>query len=264
MEKKGNKSNWANFAAISCTHCPYQSEKAIKQLLVELKSRKNLTHFIHLGDVVDAEAASVHPSDPTEHTLLEEFTIAADMLKRIRAALPNDCKLILLDGNHDDNLKRPDPRRTQYDIRELLDPRKMDGIKDEYNKWKHIPYRHGVEGCYQLGPIIFSHGYAAGANSDELEAIQLAMSCGGYRHRLIVRGHTHRPVPPTQCRRTARVKLPWWYSNVGYMAFEERPAYTHRFSVDNWGRAMMVGECQMGRLGRMGVDSWKAHLIMLN
>ena len=254
---------YAKFACISCTHCPYQSERAIENLLKELKGRK-LTHFIHLGDVVDAEAASVHNDDPVGHTLYDEFTVASDMLRRIREGLPNDCKFVLLDGNHDDNIQRPDSRRIKYDLRDLCNPRKMDGIADEYKKWKHVPYRHGVRGCYQLGAVIFSHGYATGATSDELEAIQLAMACGGHAHRLVVRGHTHRPVPPTQCKRSARVKLPWHFANVGYMAFDERPAYTHRFDITQWGRACLVGETKIGRADRIGKDGWKAQLISLD
>lgn len=255
--------DYARFAVISCTHCPYQSERAIENLLKELKGRK-LTHFIHLGDVVDAEAASVHNDDPVGHTLYDEFTVASDMLRRIREGLPTDCKLILLDGNHDDNIQRPDSRRIKHDLRDLCNPRKMDGIADEYKRWKHIPYRHGVRGCYQLGAVIFAHGYSASANSDELEAIQLAMACGGHSHRLIVRGHTHRPVPPTQCKRTARVRLPWHYCNVGYMAFDERPAYTHRYDITQWGRACLVGETKIGRADRIGKDGWKAQLISLD
>lgn len=252
---------YARFAAISCTHCPYQSERAIEKLLVELRSRKNLTHFIHLGDVVDAEAASVHADDPSEHTLYEEFTIAANMLKRIREALPSGCELVLLDGNHDDNIQRPDGRRIQRDLRDVCNPRLMYGVADEYNNWKHIPYRMGSRGCYQLGAVIFAHGFAAGANSDELEAIQLAMACGGHAHRLIVRGHTHRPVPPTQCKRTARVRLPWHFANVGYMAFESRPDYTNRFDIQQWGRAALFGETKIGRADRLGANAWRADLV---
>lgn len=254
---------YAKFAAISCTHCPYQSEQAISKLLNELKGRK-LTHFVHLGDVVDAEAASVHADDPTTHTLYEEFCVAADMLGRIRRALPDDCKLILLDGNHDDNVQKKDSRRIQHDLRSLCDPRKMAGVCEEYNKWQHIPYRHGARGCYQLGAVIFAHGYSASANSDELESIQFAMACGGHAHRLVVRGHTHRPVQPTQCKRTMRVKLPWWYANVGHMAFDKRPSYSDRFDIQEWGRAMLLGECQVGRVGRMGAKSWSANLIHLD
>ena len=170
----------------------------------------------------------------------------------------------MLDGNHDDNIQRPDPRRIPKGLRDLCNPRKMDGVADEYKRWKHVPYRHGVRGCYQLGSCIFAHGYSASANSNELESIQLAMACGGHAHRLVVRGHTHRPVPPTQCTRTARVKLPWWYANVGHMAFEQRPSYTHRFDTQQWGRACLIGECQLGRPGRMGKKSWNARLINLD
>ena len=257
-------SDYARFGAISCTHCPHQSDKAIDNLLKELKGRK-LTHFIHLGDVVDAEGASVHADDSGDgHSLHEEFLVASSMLKRIRLALPSDCKLILLDGNHDDNIQRPDPRRTPKALRSLLNPRTMDVVKDEYLQWKHIPYRHGVQGCYQLGAVIFAHGYATGATSDELEAIQLAMACGGHAHRLVVRGHTHRPVPPTQCKRSARIKLPWHYANVGYMAFEKRPSYTNRFDVQEWGRAVLFGECMIQRPDRLSKDSWDAKLVSLD
>ncbi len=253
---------YARFAAISCTHCPYQSEQAIEKLLVELRSRKNLTHFIHLGDVVDAEAASVHADDSgSGHSLRDEFFGAAKMLGVIREALPKDCELILLDGNHDDNIQRPDPRRTPKALRSLLNPRQMAGVSKEYKLWKHIPYRMGSRGCYQLGAVIFAHGFAAGANSDELEAIQLAMACGGHAHRLIVRGHTHRPVPPTQCRRTARVRLPWHFANVGYMAFESRPDYTNRFDIQQWGRAALFGETKIGRADRLGANAWRADLV---
>ena len=253
--------DYAKFCAISCTHCPYQSEQAIENLLATI-SGQGITHFIHCGDVVDAEAASVHNDDPVSHTLYEEFT--ADMLRRIREALPKDCNLILLDGNHDDNIQRPDSRRIKYDLRDLCNPRKLDGVADEYKLWKHVPYRHGVRGCYQLGAVIFAHGFAAGANSDELEAIQLAMACGGYAHRLIVRGHTHRPIPPTQCKRSARIKLPWHYANVGYMAFQERPAYTHRFDISQWGRACLIGKTKLGRTDRLGKNAWEANLVELD
>jgi hypothetical protein len=48
------------------------------------------------------------------------------------------------------------------------------------------------------------------------------------------------------------------------MAFEERPAYTNRFDVQQWGRACLMGECQKGRPGRMGKKSWDANLISLD
>ena len=260
-------SNWAKFCAISCTHCPYQSERAIDNLLKELKIRKPQV-FVHCGDLVDADgSASVHANDPSQHTLFEEFSIATNMLKRIRKVLPADCELILLDGNHDDNIQRADSRRIPKDLRELCDPRRMEGVKDEFKLWKHVPYRHGKVGTYRLGNIIFAHGFAAGTNSDELEAIQLASDChGALANQLVIRGHTHRPLPPTQCKRSAKVKLPLWFANAGYMAFGEgnsRAPYTYRFSISEWKHGCIFGETQLGRVGRMGRDSWKAELVLL-
>ena len=251
----------AKFAAISCTHCPHQNERAIEKLLSTLKGRP-LTHFIHLGDVVDADSSSVHCDDSDGVSLYDEFLIATDMLRRIREALPEDCKLVMLDGNHDDNIQRPDPRRTPKALRDLCNPRKMHGVAEEYNRWKHVPYRFGKH--YRLGSCVFQHGFSASANSDELEAIQLAMICGGHAHRLFVRGHTHRPVPPTQCRRTSRVKLPWWYANVGTMAFSTKPAYAMRWDTSAWGASCLIGETKSGRPDRMGKDSWRAELHCLD
>tara|TARA_R100001594_G_scaffold150505_2_gene212025 strand:- start:4417 stop:5199 length:783 start_codon:yes stop_codon:yes gene_type:complete len=259
-------SNWARFCTISCTHCPYQSEQAIDNLLKELKGRE-LTHFIHLGDVVDAEGASVHADDPASHTLYDEFLVASNMLRRIREALPSDCELILLDGNHDDNIQRPDSRRVPRDFRDLCNPRRMEGVKDEYKHWLHIPYRHGKEGTYRLGNVIFAHGFAAGANSGDLEAITLANDCHGMlANQLIIRGHTHRPLPPTQCKRSSKIKLPLWYANAGYMAFgngNKRAPYTYRFSVSEWKHACIFGEVKLDRVRRMNQDSWKAELVYL-
>jgi len=234
--------NYAKFCAISCT-------------------------LVHLGDVVDASGASVHADDPTTHTLYEEFTIASEMLRKIRTAVGSDTEFIMLDGNHDDNLQRPDSRRVPKDFRDLCNPRRMEGVKDEFNLWKHIPYRHGKIGTYRLGNIIFAHGFSAGANSGDLEAITLANECHGMlANQLVIRGHTHRPLPPTQCKRSARIKLPLWYANAGYLAFGEgnkRHPYTYRFSVAEWKHACIIGETQLSRVGRMNRDSWKAEMILL-
>lgn len=254
-------SNWVSFCAISCTHCPHQSERALARLIEELHIRKPQV-FVHCGDVVDADSASVHSDDSDSVSLHDEFLIASDMLRRIREALPEDCKLVLLDGNHDDNIQRPDPRRTPKQLRDLCNPRKMHGVADEYNRWKNVKYRFG--NCFQLGSVIFHHGFGASANSDELEAIQLAMACGGHAHRLVIRGHTHRPVPPTQCRRTARVKLPFWYCNVGMMAFEKLPSYAYRFDTQQWGRGACFGTAKIGRADRIPKDSWTAELVDLD
>tara|TARA_R110002074_G_scaffold395866_2_gene584665 strand:+ start:167 stop:931 length:765 start_codon:yes stop_codon:yes gene_type:complete len=251
----------ARFVAFSCTHCPYQSEEAIERLIQELKGRK-ISHCLHLGDVIEGKASSQWKDDPTQHSLYDEYKCASDMLKRIRLALPSDCELIAMDGNHDDNVQKAG--RIQHDLRSLLDPRNLDGVKDEFKRWKHVPYRHGKVGTYRLGNVIFTHGFST---NDEMESIQLAQDCHGMlANQLVVRGHTHRPVPPTQCKKSQRVKLPLWYANAGYMAFGDgakRAPYTYRFSISAWKHGAIFGECQLGRVGRMGRDSWNAELVLL-
>ena len=258
---------WSKFGAISCTHCPFQNERAIGKLLNELKGRR-LDHFFHLGDVIDAGGtASAHKnkSDAVEHSLYDEYMIAADMLRRIREALPKDCKLHLLDGNHDDNVQRKEGnRRIPKDLRTLCNPRKMAVVCEEYNQWEHTPYRFEKSGIVILGAVCFCHGWSTA--SEELEAIEIANICGAVPHRLIVKGHTHRPVPPTQCKRTAKVKLPWHYCNVGHMAFPDgAPDYAQRFSTDSWGAAVCFGETIVSqRSSRLGKGSWRAQLISLD
>lgn len=251
----------ARFVAFSCTHCPYQSEEAIERLIQELKGRK-ITHCVHLGDVIEGKASSQWKDDPTQHSLYDEYKCASDMLKRIRLALPSDCELVAMQGNHDDNVQKAG--RIQHDLRSLLDPRNLDGVKDEYRRWKDVPYRHGKVGTYRLGNVIFTHGFST---NDEMESIQLAQDCHGMlANQLVVRGHTHRPVPPTQCKKSQRVKLPLWYANAGYMAFGDgakRAPYTYRFSISAWKHGAIFGECQLGRVGRMGRDSWNAELVLL-
>ena len=251
----------ARFVAFSCTHCPYQSEEAIERLIQELKGRK-ITHCVHLGDLIEGKASSQWKDDPTQHSLYDEYKCASDMLKRIRLALPSDCELVAMQGNHDDNVQKAG--RIQHDLRSLLDPRNLDGVKDEYRRWKDVPYRHGKVGTYRLGNVIFTHGFST---NDEMESIQLAQDCHGMlANQLVVRGHTHRPVPPTQCKKSQRVKLPLWYANAGYMAFGDgakRAPYTYRFSISAWKHGAIFGKCQLGRVGRMGRDSWEAELVLL-
>lgn len=258
----------ARVAAISCTHVPYESSPAVERLLDELtraSEDKPLTHFVHLGDLMEAKAASVHADDPTEHSLLDEFHAAAALLKKIRDVLPKDCTLIWNHGNHDDNIIKPgDSRRIPAELRALCDWNRVPEVGEEFRRWRQIPYRLGKRGCYQLGPIIFAHGWQASGNSDEMEGIRLAMACGGWAHRLIVRGHTHRPLQPTQCRRSATTALPWHVANVGHCAFDERAPYTYRFDISRWGRGMLLAECATGRADRLGANAWDATVLSLD
>lgn len=254
----------ARVASISCSHVPHQSESAIESLLTllsTLNDEKPFTHFVHHGDLLEAQSASVHLEDAPEHSLLDEYHAAADLLKRIRSVLSPRCKLHWLLGNHDANIQQRNPKRIPKELRQLCDWNKVPVVCREFNKWEQRPYVHGREACLEIGPLIYLHGFKSGNNSDELEGLEMAYACGGFAHRLITRGHTHQPVPIKQCTR-GKIKLPWHVANVGMTAFEDRPVYMERKSTENWGRACLVAEADITnwKEGR----SWEAELVRLD
>ncbi len=237
--------------------------ETLLQLLATVNDEKPLTHFVHCGDLLDAQAASVHDStDHPGHTLLDEYHEAAKVLKEIRLVLPRDCKLVWCLGNHDDNIKQRNPKRIPADLRDLVDWNKVPHVSDEFRAWKQLPYRNNRDCLYEVGPLIFYHGFSCGANSDQNEGIQMAMLAGGYAHRLLVRGHTHRPLDITQVRKSTRIKLPWHVCNVGNTAFDEMPMYMERKSTADWGRGCVVAEAAL--TGWKEGRSWDAVLYDLD
>jgi len=252
-------------AAISCSHVPHQSSciHTLLQLLAVLDTEDPLTHFVHLGDLFDAEAASVHDrDDPSHHTLLDEYHEGATLLRSIRDVLNPNCQFTWMLGNHDANIKQRNPKRIPKELRALADWNHVPEVSDEFRKWRQYPYRNGQDGCMELGPLVYYHGYSAATNSDELEGIQMAMACGGHPWRLMVRGHTHRPLPPTQIQRTRRVLLPWYAANVGHTAFDVVPGYMERRSTALWGRGCLLAEAPL-KGWRKG-KSWQAKLYDLD
>lgn len=254
----------ARVAAISCSHVPHQSESAIEallNLLSTLNDDKPFTHFVHLGDLFEAQGASVHLEDAPEHSLLDEYHEAANLLKRIRGVLRPRCKLHWLLGNHDANIQQRNPKRIPRELRQLCDWNSVPVVRKEFQRWEQTPYINGKEACLEIGPLIFLHGFKCGNNSDELEGLEMAYACGGFAHRLITRGHTHQPVEPRQCRR-GKIKLPWHVANVGNTAFDERPVYMERKSTEAWGRACLIAEADLE--GWKEGRSWQAELVRLD
>ena len=171
--------NTATFAAISCIHSPYQNESATDQMLSSL-SNNSPTHFILLGDLFDAGAVSVHPHE-FEHALEDEYEKGAKYLIDIMNVIP-DAKFIWTHGNHDDNILAKDPRRSPRGIRSLLSWNKHYEWGETFRQWKQIPYTKSKDGVYKLGQVHFYHGFDAGANSDQLETVQMANLMGGHAH----------------------------------------------------------------------------------
>jgi predicted phosphodiesterase len=256
----------AKFAAWSCVHSPYICEDSKAWLLNNLTNTRGLTHAVILGDLFESSAASVHP-DEVKHELEYEYEVAAGYLKDVRSVLPRNCKLVWTLGNHDYNLKSPDPRRIPLDIRSLCNWNNHYEFGKEFRRWEQLPYIKSAKCVYSLGKVKFYHGFDAGTNSDELEGLQMNYMTGGGAHTLMVRGHTHRPTvsgSPVQCKRSAKVLLPNFFVNVGHQrAMDARryPEFMKRRDTSQWGNGMLLGETLL-KTGRNSGKCWSAELLV--
>lgn len=259
--KSWSTGSTARVAVLSCTHSPHTPQRTHAWLLDVLSNLKGVTHLIHLGDIFEASAASVHP-DEAAHSLLDEYRHGAKFMASLRSVLPRRTACLAIMGNHDDNLIAADPRRIPKGLRAVTDFMHTEPFASEAKHWRWTPYRKDRTGCVEIGPVIFTHGFDAGRSSDETEAIQFSNFCGGHAHRLVVRGHTHRPVPPTQCRRTSSVPLPWWYMNVGTCG-PLQPDWMRRKDTSQWGAAIGLVECKLNSFAPFKGKEWNAELLRM-
>lgn len=248
------------WAAFSCLHCPFQDPVAISKLVHTLEEfRPNCV--VLLGDLFEAASASVHRPEEVGD-LRDEYRVAAGILEELRGAVGAKARLVWCLGNHDDNLQVKDVRRIPKHLRSLVHWNTSEW-KSEFLRWEQLPYIKDRTGCFELGQVIFYHGFMAGVNAGELEGIQMANNCGGHAHRLMVSGHTHRPVPVTQIMFTQTTPLPFWYANAGTLG-PIKPDYMLRKNSAGWGPAVVLGEAVLGRPSRMRQGpQWSAETVML-
>lgn len=249
----------ARIAVLSCTHAPFTPPETVGWVLDTISNLKDLTHIVHLGDVFEASAASVHPNEAT-HTLFDEYEHAAGFLDSLREAVPQRCAKVVCMGNHDDNLQAADPRRVPAQLRAAVSFLESGSYGSSFRRWSWLPYRKGPECVFRVGQVLLFHGFDAGVNSDELEGLQVANLMGGHSHVLTVRGHTHRPLPPTQARRTSRIPLPFWHMNVGTCG-PLNPSWMSRKDTSQWGAGLAIIEAARDPDRSVPSPQWSAELL---
>lgn len=238
-------------AVSSCWHT-HPPARVFAEHLRRVKDYKPSV-YVMLGDAIDADAASVHPVDAAK-SLLSEYKSVADLLRRVREACPKGCRFIRFDGNHDDNVQVPDPRRVPKAMREAVNWQNLIGVSDEYGRWETVPYVNGRKGTRQVGPVVFYHGFECGSNSDFTEAAKMHYATGSRPDRLFVRGHTHRPLDVTRGMVNPTTPMALHYMNVGHLG-PEKPQYMARRSSLLWAHGM-------GLIETKGA-TWQASLIRL-
>lgn len=233
-----NGNDRVSFLAFSCTHSPLHDEGAIEWALGKAEEYQP-DYLIHLGDFLEADAASRWPSE-YDWTLADEFRDADRILKAFRECTP-ESRHILLEGNHDSNvmaINRIDPK-----LRGLVDYHKA--IPEIASGRWEMPCDYVYNrsrGVFRLGQVTFGHGYETGDSADEFQSIEVGLPYG-----LWVGGHTHKPIAPTQATRTKSRLLPFWYSNVGTLRDIDRVPYMERKRRSRWGQGLVVGEAGLWR-----------------
>lgn len=231
----------ARVAIVSDAQSPYQDDAKVAAAC-ELIAAYKPDHLVMNGDLLDCDGISRYGSE-CEHDILDELETAAAILYRLRLAAPS-AKRYYLEGNHEYRMERENgqvPKFVRAAVAQARD------ACSEFGQWRRRPYRFNRKHVLKFGPILVHHGKATGATSDELEAFTIAELCGGkYDNRLVVRGHTHVPIPPRQCKRTARIPVSLWYANTGTLCDPSRMRWTETLETWRWGAGVGLFEWHGG------------------
>lgn len=246
------ESSWVKFAAFGDVHLPHVRLDAW-QFAVSVVRDYAPALFVSMGDFLEGEAASKHPNDQ-DSDLRSEFRQAADMLAEIRNACPDDTRYVFLWGNHEDNLLRCG--RLDKPIRSMADPNESKSLGPELAYWKQVPYIRSDRGMFTAGQVGFIHGYVS---NEELQAIEFA---GHRSNMLIVAGHSHRPIPPTQCKRSAKIPLPYYHANAGTLG-PLQPDWAARMNTRAWAAAVILGTYNPTPDWSSKEPQWRAETIVM-
>lgn len=208
------------------------------------------THLVHLGDLFEADAASVHGNEYS-HDLHDEYKAGAALLNELEAAAP-DAQRVWLLGNHDDNIAAADPRRVPKSLRRAAHWSKSREFGDTFDRWRQIPYEFSVRGVYQVGQVALYHDFNGNWDTN---AIRVNNQIGGYSHRLMIHGHYHRVMPPTQVMRTKAIGLPLHGASPGTLG-PLSPDWTARQDTGHWGHGVALVEAVKGRACQPAPNWW--------
>lgn len=230
-----------------CMHFPLADAKAVSEILDCIAHWKP-DHIVNLGDGIEADALSKHPSELT-FDLLDEYDAYNKFLVDVRKAAPTHAKLHCCEGNHEErNERRGSGNRKTRRVTAL----RRNVPELEY--WRWYPYVNNDESCVRIGQLTGLHGFSVSKNSDHNEAVRF-----GIQYGLTVRAHTHKPTPPLQATiHSARVSS--WCANVGTGCDIERykaEHYARTIDTNGWGFQPILWE---GNTKRRAFNSrqWEA------
>lgn len=218
-------------------HAPLTHEGYFNWLIEKVEEFKP-DIIVNVGDWAEGKPAKRFSKYADETwSALNEIRALSDQAKAINRASPESRKIWIY-GNHDENFFGDLPDRIPDDLQSLTDWRNLRGT-EPLEQWQiHDTYKHDYR--VRLGPIVFQHGCEVskcGVRAMKDMAYQYGVPYG-----LHVSGHSHKPIPVTQCEERA-ISLPYWVVNSGTGADWDRMHYMDRCSKHKWGRGCVLIEC---------------------
>jgi predicted phosphodiesterase len=192
--RKANERQSSLVFVLSDFHCPYFDEKLLsttEQVMLEAQPDRLIIN----GDLVDWPSVSRHAKERGEATANECIQSAGEVLGRLLAAVPDDCLVQFIPGNHDSNLSRYLMERAEaaadlcvagsdvpvWSLRNLLrfDELSIEMIGSE-DRWQHATVKLTDE-------LVVRHGLSVRAGSAQSVLANMRKA-----EFATVSGHTHR------------------------------------------------------------------------
>lgn len=160
---------------ISDCHRPFHSLPAWR-LFTTLVKQERPAYIVINGDYVDYYALSRHDKDPKRATAFDyELAVAREGLREIEKLAPQ-AKLIYIDGNHEDRLRR----YLWTKAPELSASISTPGLLN-LDRWTHVGYKKH----WRLGKMHFTHDVGATGRHAVARALDVYQHC-------VTTGHSHR------------------------------------------------------------------------
>lgn len=174
---------------IADLHMPYEDKVNLDLALTYAKDTKP-NNFILLGDVFDLYMVSTYSKGPGRMTFNEEIEYTKQRLAEIKAMFTNKTKVIFVEGNHEDRLKRYIQKNApafnnlkELTVQHLLDTKKL-GIKYIDNKERLSQYKPPLI----ISNTVFLHGHEGGSCGGVYPARSMYLK---YNTNMVY-GHLHR------------------------------------------------------------------------
>jgi len=114
-------------------HIPFQRDDALD--IIDYH-KDEIRALVLAGDIIDCFEISVYPQI-FHLPITEELVALHKFVKQVRDILPDDCKIIMFPGNHEDRMLRFIARMHQKELMQFLNPRILEMIKDGFSLYKN-------------------------------------------------------------------------------------------------------------------------------